>query len=1441
MSDRISTFTIGIDGDVTDIRSLLSSIKSDFRSAVADIQATTKKIDLFENAQADAAKAKQALNEAAAAVQFYANQVAEAKKAGTGVSDELAKSLKDATSAATAAQRAFDRSQSTVTRLGAQLAKAGVDTRSLATEQIRLATALRQASDAAALNSAKQQLGIKTIADVQPVIDKIRASYLTLANSGTLTNTQLAAAWLKQRAAIAEVQGSVTGFRDVLTQVRVPALAVVAALAGLGTAVGSVVSKYNAFNDSVTKGAAITNVSKEQLETLAQGARDVAREFGEDAQTAINATFQLIRSGIPPDNAIEALRVSAQAAQGGLADLGTTAQLGASILQAYGLNAEALPKVFDQIAFASKQGGASIDQLAANIGSLLPVASAAGVPLDELLASIEVLQKAGLDTGQSVATLKRLIAGFADPEVVARLADLGVRVEGLVGTLEQIGKLDPNLTSLRTLIPDAKSLSGVAALTKGYEGLGDALDGIRTKYEGVSAGQAKVVDETAGDKVRKLAAAWEDLEKILGKLAANPAIIGFLTKVVAGIDNFATKIDAAKAKVDEYTASQSTLTILLKTYGDILVLLYRQLGGAVPAQEAFNKALDDAAAGATDSAGRVQKALGVIANAVAEQLAKAKAAAAAAANDVGTAARTLAQDVTAVQNAMAASLKSIEQGSKDAIAALGLQALTEQQVEDATTAIVAKAAADRVAVLKDSSTQILAAFDAEAQARLALVADSADKTKALEVQLTGERKALIQSFVDAYRKSVDDLTAQETTLVQKLKSIDEQRITFNENIEARIAAVRNRGLSSYQQYANTVDQIESLIQRAREANAQSQFDSAQKYITQALRLSDTLATSVTENGREIVSATRAQVTQEGLLTQARDIYNKALDGSKGKTLANKGALDDELGAAKKGLSEQQGILDGIAAKYQKGLSVKIDADITAANTALEILRSAIEDTNRIYHVQLDLQAAQKTIDDLKDNLQKGITAGAQQGVTDAIALLKSLEDDTHDPKIKFLLTDATKQIDDLGSQIKHLEDVKAKPQVEVVTKGVPEAKKQLDDLLLPTNRTVNVTVNVKAVGDVGALTGSSSGVDVSAPIGLRRGGLVPALRRLQHFARGGSVFGGGKIPGIGDQDTVPAMLQSGQFVLRKAASKFYGDSLIGRLARGAAWLQRFATGGAVQGRGLAAFGAYDSPQNWSQYDSSQYIGGNPGDKSAYVAMDTGIGIPPPTLPDDPAARAALLARYITDVVPAARQSDGSYWESAIKFMFGQYDTWQKRPTDANFGFVLDTARAIGLNLGITRGMHTGFDIDGRKWHDEGQVHGADTFGLGSLGHKFDFYRKGGDVGTDTVPAMLTPGEWVINRGAVSKYGSSLMRALNSMSISRESLSRMLAPPPVVHRFAAGGQVPGPNLSSTVAGVRESTSVNTTLNFNWSVADVFSEVNVRRHLLPVLNTIARRSR
>lgn len=63
---------------------------------------------------------------------------------------------------------------------------------------------------------------------------------------------------------------------------------------------------------------------------------------------------------------------------------------------------------------------------------------------------------------------------------------------------------------------------------------------------------------------------------------------------------------------------------------------------------------------------------------------------------------------------------------------------------------------------------------------------------------------------------------------------------------------------------------------------------------------------------------------------------------------------------------------------------------------------------------------------------------------------------------------------------------------------------------------------------------------------------------------------------------------------------------------------------------------------------------------------------------------------------------------------------------------------------------------------------ASTVGGNLRSFMTQFRANGGQIfrrrGTDTVPAMLTPGEWVMKRSAVRKYGTSFMNRINNLDI-----------------------------------------------------------------------------
>jgi hypothetical protein len=93
-------------------------------------------------------------------------------------------------------------------------------------------------------------------------------------------------------------------------------------------------------------------------------------------------------------------------------------------------------------------------------------------------------------------------------------------------------------------------------------------------------------------------------------------------------------------------------------------------------------------------------------------------------------------------------------------------------------------------------------------------------------------------------------------------------------------------------------------------------------------------------------------------------------------------------------------------------------------------------------------------------------------------------------------------------------------------------------------------------------------------------------------------------------------------------------------------------------------------------------------------------------------------------------------------------------------------------------------------------------------HQGEFYRGGGVAKSDTVPAMLTPGEYVVNRSAVSRFGTGFFESLNNLSLPAQALAAR------VQGFASGGlvqslvpslaspmSVPRPELAASSAPVR----------------------------------------
>ena len=71
-----------------------------------------------------------------------------------------------------------------------------------------------------------------------------------------------------------------------------------------------------------------------------------------------------------------------------------------------------------------------------------------------------------------------------------------------------------------------------------------------------------------------------------------------------------------------------------------------------------------------------------------------------------------------------------------------------------------------------------------------------------------------------------------------------------------------------------------------------------------------------------------------------------------------------------------------------------------------------------------------------------------------------------------------------------------------------------------------------------------------------------------------------------------------------------------------------------------------------------------------------------------------------------------------------------------------------------------------------QSSGSGSVGYLRMGGLLPYKANGGlfqSVNTDTVPAMLTPGEFVVRRYAVDKYGTGMLKSVNNGTYNGESV------------------------------------------------------------------------
>lgn len=501
-----------------------------------------------------------------------------------------------ATAEATNLERAIASQRGQLAQLSTALKSAGVDTNYLSNEQKRLAADMAQAARAAdqqaRIAGARDALGVRPHREIRGEIVQLQRQYQLLARTGQLTSAELAQAKVRLRERVAELEQGTNGWAQSLTQAR---LQVGAAAAGMGAMVyagGALLSFYAQFAQRMGEVNSITDLSQAEFQALSTDVRQLSQAMGKEAAQSAAALYDILSSGVSPDNSIQTLELATRAAVAGVTDTATAVRGGLAVVNAYGEGIEQLGVRYDQLFLAVRDGVTTFPELAGYIGDTLPTAKAAGVEFSEVAAAIALMTKAGIRTPQATTALKGAINALAAPgEAAAKaMAELGIEWRGLTATLEDIAGRNLGLAALKEILPDVEARTAVLALTQNMAGLKAEVEAMGNASGALDAAYAKMAD-TPQAELDKFNAAWGELKLQLGEAAT-----AFLPVIQAGAD-LLKFFNELPAPVRNGAAMVAGLALALSTVGSAIRVLRNPFGLALAHMSATPAAAGAAASG----------------------------------------------------------------------------------------------------------------------------------------------------------------------------------------------------------------------------------------------------------------------------------------------------------------------------------------------------------------------------------------------------------------------------------------------------------------------------------------------------------------------------------------------------------------------------------------------------------------------------------------------------------------------------------------------------------------------------------------------------------------------------------------------------------------------------------------------------------------------------
>lgn len=308
-------------------------------------------------------------------------------------------------------------------------------------------------------------------------------------------------------------------------------LGITAPLIGIGVAASKTAID---FESQMSRVAGISGATASEMKQLEQAALDLGASTSKSASEVALAQEELAAMGFTVQDILGAMPGVISAAEASGADMAQTAEVMAAALNIFNMEATEATRVADILAQTANVSAADINDMQLALKYAGPPASALGVSLEELSASIGIMTNAGLRGENAGTALRAAMLALLNPsEKNSKMMEkMGIQITDNEGNFLGLSKVVENLSKSMEGQTETQKAANLAALvgTEAVSGMlalmsagPDEIDKMTASLEnsaGASAETAAVMRDNMAGAIDEMTGAFETASIEIGNVLA---------------------------------------------------------------------------------------------------------------------------------------------------------------------------------------------------------------------------------------------------------------------------------------------------------------------------------------------------------------------------------------------------------------------------------------------------------------------------------------------------------------------------------------------------------------------------------------------------------------------------------------------------------------------------------------------------------------------------------------------------------------------------------------------------------------------------------------------------------------------------------------------------------------------------------------------------------